>query len=61
MQLPLTIDCIKENLLENEECDHARNLMIFTNNFDATYNFLLEEVKNKDYKLFSGGDFPQDV
>eukprot|EP00828_Plagiopyla_frontata_P015918 TRINITY_DN2064_c0_g2_i1.p7 TRINITY_DN2064_c0_g2~~TRINITY_DN2064_c0_g2_i1.p7 ORF type:complete len:134 (+),score=32.38 TRINITY_DN2064_c0_g2_i1:1638-2039(+) len=58
---PSTIECIQENLKENEENDHARNLMILTNNFDATYNFLIEEMKGKKYKFFIGSDFPQDI
>ena len=41
------IDCIKENLQENEEIDHTRNLMIMTDNFDVTYDFLIEELKGK--------------
>ena len=41
------VQCIKENLQENEESDHTRNLMILTNNFDAVYDFLIEELKGK--------------
>ena len=52
---------IKENLSENEEVDHTRNLMILTNNFDITYDFLIEEIKGKEYKIFLGSDFPEDV
>ena len=35
--------------------------MILTNNFDATYDFLIEEIKGKEYKIFLGSDFPEDV
>ena len=34
--------------------------MILTNNFDATYDFLIEEIKGKQYKIFMGSDFPED-
>ena len=35
--------------------------MILTNNFDATYDFLIEEIKGKEYKIFMGSDFSEDL
>ena len=35
--------------------------MILTNNFDTIYDFLAEELKGKEYKIFIGSDFPEDI
>ena len=47
LYFPTSIDCIKQNLIENEENNHTRNLMILTDNFDTIHNFLKTECQEK--------------